>query len=72
MTNFCPKIKFKDAFLAVLKYRELKRHGQSLVVENSIVKVNWPDNKLDGNNKEITILFIIVIVIPLLALLSFF
>ena len=54
------------------KYRELKRHGQSLVVENSIEKVNWPDNKLDGNNKEITILFIIVIVIPLLALLSFF
>ena len=54
------------------KYRELKRHGQSLVAENSMEKVNWPDSKLDGNNTEIGILFVIVIVIPLLALLSFF
>ena len=65
-------IKYKDAFLAVIKCRELQRHEQSLVAENSMEKVKWLENKLDGNNQEITILFIIVIVIPLLALSSFF
>ena len=72
MILFFIRIKHKDASLAVTKYRELKRHGQSLFAENSMEKVNWPDSKLDGNNQEITISFIIVIVIQLLALLSFF
>ena len=65
-------IKYKDAFLAVIKCRELQRHEHSLVAENSMEKVKWLENKLDGNNQEITILFIIVTVIPLLALSRFF
>ena len=54
----------------MIKYRELKRHEQSIVTGNSMEKINWLHNKLDGNNQEITILFIIVI--QLLALLGFF
>ena len=66
-------IKYKDAFLAVIKCREHhERHEQSRVAENSMEKVKWLENKLDGNNQEITILFIIVTVIPLLALSRFF
>ena len=45
--------------------------NQMRVAEYSMEKINWLDNKLDGNNKEITMLFIIIVVIQLLASLSF-